>query len=40
MFLRDLHYAIRSLRLSRGFALAAIGSIALGIGGNVAFSAL
>jgi hypothetical protein len=27
MFLRDLRYAIRSLRLSRGFALAAIGSI-------------
>src|SRR5262245_46281354 len=40
MFLRDLRYGIRSLRLSRGFALAAICSIALGIGGNVAVFSL
>ena len=40
MFFRDLRTAIRSLRLSRGFALAAIGSIALGIGGNVAVFSL
>ena len=40
MLLRDLRYAIRSLRHSRGFASAAIGSIALGIGGNVAIFSL
>jgi predicted permease len=40
MFFWNLRYAIRSLRLSRGFALAAIGSIALGIGGNVAIFSL
>ena len=36
MFLQDFRYAIRSLRFSRGFALAAISSLALGISGNVA----
>src|SRR5215212_2920137 len=35
MSLRNLRYALRSLRLSSGFALAAIGSIALGISGNL-----
>ena len=40
MSLRDLHYALRSLRLSPGFALAAIGSIAVGIGGNLTIFSL
>ena len=35
MSLTDLRYALRNLRLAPGFALAAIGSIALGIAGNV-----
>lgn len=35
MFLQDLRHALRSLRLAPGFALAAVGSIALGIAGNV-----
>ena len=40
MSLRDLHYALRSLRLAPGFALAAIASIAVGIGGNVTIFSL
>jgi putative ABC transport system permease protein len=40
MSLRDLRYALRSLRLSPGFALAAIGSIAVGIGGNLTIFSL
>lgn len=35
MSLTNLRYALRNLRLAPGFALAAIGSIALGIAGNV-----
>jgi predicted permease len=40
MSLRDLHYAFRNLRLAPAFALAAIGSIAIGIGGNVTIFSL
>ncbi len=40
MSLRDLRYALRSLRLSPGFALAAIGSIAVGIAGNLTIFSL
>ena len=35
-FVRDLHYAIRQLTRSRGFALMAILTLALGIGANSA----
>ena len=35
MSLQDFRQAIRSLRLAPGFTLAAVGSIALGIAGNV-----
>jgi predicted permease len=40
MSLRDVHYGLRSLRLAPGFALAAIASIAVGIGGNVTIFSL
>ena len=36
MFLRDLKYAIRSLARARGFAIAVILTLALGIGANTA----
>jgi hypothetical protein len=38
--LRNLRYAWRTLRLTPAFALAAIGSIAVGIGGNVTIFSL
>ncbi len=38
--LRDFRYACRTLRMAPAFALAAIGSIAVGIGGNVTIFSL
>ncbi len=34
---RDLKYGVRQLRMKPGFALAAVVSLALGIGANTAF---
>ncbi|MGQ0640182.1 MAG: hypothetical protein ACT4P6_05320, partial [Gemmatimonadaceae bacterium] len=36
MFIRDLRYAIRSLARARGFAIAVILTLGLGIGANTA----
>jgi putative ABC transport system permease protein len=40
MFLRELRATFRTLRKARGYALAAVLSLALGIGGNVAMFSL
>ena len=40
MFLRELRMAFRTLRKARGYTLAAVLSLALGIGGNVAMFSL
>lgn len=40
MWSRDIRYAVRTLARNRGFALVAIGSLALGIGANAAIFSL
>ena len=36
---KDVHYALRSLRRTPGFAVAALVTVALGIGAKIAFAA-